>query len=229
MNTIIKQSNDWDVIFRNRPTDTIGYPAMQNPFDTLYLKGTNVLVEKKDTPRILITGTRDMSLYGKDCTQRIVNAISRNPQKPIIISGLAIGIDAVAHRAAIDTGLPTVAVVATGLDTVYPFVNTGLHDDIIKNGGSIITLFPEKTAPVAINFLTRNKLMATIADYIIVVESKTKGGSILTAKYGADIGCTVYAVPGRVGDVRSLGCNDLILNQYAEILPDFEVFSEPIF
>ena len=171
-----------------------------------------------------------MSPYGKNTTERIIQALSVNPLRPAIVSGLAYGIDACAHEAALQCGLPTIAVMATGLDTIYPRQHQNLAERIIKHPAScLLTPFPEGTAPMAFNFIKRNDIMALICDAVIVVEAKSKGGSLIVARYAYNNNIPVYAVPGRVDDIRSQGCNELIKNETAQIITDFDQLSKPSF
>lgn len=216
------ESKEGKNLFRNRDNAVreIQYP--NNP-PTFRFKGDLSALMDENRPRVAIIGTRDMSAQGKDYTIQIVSALAEWEHKPVIVSGLAFGIDAIAHRAALQAGLPTVAVVATGLDTVYPYRHTGLAEDITSSEGSgILTQFPDKTEPLAFNFLYRNRTLALLCDAVIVVESRSKGGAMVTAKLADDFDIPVYAVPGRPDDIRSRGCNELIHDKVAEPLFDFE-------
>ena len=214
---------EWNKVFRGREaivSDMAGAP--NNPSAVRFSGDLSALLDER-RPRIAVVGTRDMSPHGKEYTIQIVSALAEWKDKPVIISGLAFGIDATAHRAALQAGLPTVAVVATGLDTVYPYRHTGLAEDITSSEGSgILTQFPDKTAPMSFNFLYRNRTLALLCDAVIVVESKSKGGAMVAAKLANDYDIPVYAVPGRPDDIRSRGCNELIRNKVAEPLFDFE-------
>ena len=236
MQTIVKTTSPdtryptpWEDVFRWRNTDLLRRGDKSGrPIDEIHFEGRNILVEEVKRPRVLIVGTRDASPRGKQYTCQIVEALSRNPEKPIIISGLAIGIDSCAHEAALSYGLSTVAVLPTGLDTVYPHCNKGLAEKIVESGnGCLLSQFPEKTAPLPVNFLFRNATMAMLSDLVIVVESKEKGGAIVTARYSNDFGGQVLAVPGPVDEPRSKGCNWLIRQDYATILDDFSLLSDP--
>lgn len=224
------KSKEGKNLFRNRDKfveESIRYP--NNP-PTFRFKGDLSALMDENRPRVAIIGTRDMSAQGKEYTIQIVSALAEWTDKPVIISGLAFGIDAIAHRAALQAGLPTVAVVATGLDKVYPYCHTGLAEDITSSEGSgILTQFPDKTEPLAFNFLYRNRTLALLCDAVIVVESKTKGGAMVTGKLAFDWDIPVYAVPGRPDDIRSRGCNELIHNKVAEPLFDFEELKHSFF
>lgn len=209
----------WSVFFRHHPTEhVLKVDCSGQPIDEIRFDGdTSALMGNR--PRVLIVGTRDISPYGKAKTRRIVEALSKNPARPVVISGLALGVDTEAHLAALDNGMPTVAVLPTGLDTVYPQVNRELAKRITQTPGCcLMTQFPDETAPMAINFFSRNAVMATMADLVIVVESKPRGGAIVTARYAYDQGIPVLAIPGRVDDVRSQGCNALISTGIATML-----------
>ena len=151
-------------------------------------------------------------------------------EKPVIISGLAVGIDTYAHQAALECGLTTAAVMGTGLDRIYPYTNKNLAKKIVDSGkGCLLTPFPEQTEPLALNFITRNAVMATIADLVVVVESREKGGAIITARYANEHGTQTLAVPGPVDEPRSKGCNWLIRKGYASILDDFSMLENTMY
>ena len=217
------ESKEGRILFRNRDNavrELIQYP--NNP-PTFRFKGDLSALLDENRPRVAIIGTRDMSMQGKNYTIQIVSALAEWKNKPIIISGLSFGISAIAHRAALQAGLPTVAVMTTGLDKVYPSIHTGLAEDIASSEGSgLITQFPDQTAPTADNFQYINRTLALLCDAVIVVESKSKGGSMVTARLAYDNDIPVFAVPGRPDDIRSRGCNQLIRNKVAEPLFDFE-------
>ena len=166
---------------------------------------------------IAIIGTRDISPYGREWCGRIVEGLNNTNDKPLIVSGLAIGTDICAHRAALEHGLPTIAVMATGADSIYPLRHTDFAENIRHSPGSaLITDYPLGTAPLAIHFLRRNRIIAGLSRATILVESKLKGGGMMTAKLAFSYDRDVYALPGRVDDIRSQGCNQLISNKIAE-------------
>ena len=170
-------------------------------------------------PMVAVVGTRDLSSYGKEWCMRLVRALSDAPLQPCIVSGLALGADGIAHRTALECGLPTVGVMATGIDSTYPWQHVDLARDMaLTPGCALVTDYPLGTSPVALNFVRRNRIIAGLVRGVIVVESKTKGGSLMTAKYACEYNRDVYALPGRADDVRSAGCNSLIRQQMAEII-----------
>lgn len=172
---------------------------------------------KPGSVMVSVIGTRDISYYGKDVTTRLVDELANEDHGFTLVSGLAIGVDAVAHRAALNRGIKTIAVIPTGIDDVYPLRHRELAEEIIDKGGALISMYPPKTAPLAINFLIRNKIIAGLADTVFVTESKIKGGAMFTARLAYNYGRDVLAVPGRVDDIRSAGCNQLIKEGIAEM------------
>lgn len=166
---------------------------------------------------ISIVGTRDISLYGKECCERIVHSLSLAEEKPCIVSGLALGVDICAHMTALACGLETIAVSPVGVDDIYPRRHSVAADKICSRSGSaIITDFPPGTAPVAHNFLRRNRIIAGMSAATVLVESKLKGGGAMTARLASGYGRRVFCVPGRIDDIRSAACNALIAEQIAE-------------
>ena len=172
---------------------------------------------------IAVVGTRDLSPYGREWCERLVRAMAGTRNPPLIVSGLAYGADAVAHRSALENGLSTVGVMATGIDAVYPWRNMDIAEKIRTTPRcALVTDYPRGTEPVALNFMRRNRIIAGLTAATIVIESKTKGGSLITAKYANDYNRDVYALPGRADDIRSAGCNSLIHTHMAEIITDPE-------
>jgi len=170
-------------------------------------------------PMIAVVGTRDLSPYGRSWCQKLVGEMVRCEVQPCIVSGLAFGADAVAHRTALECGLPTIGVMATGIDRIYPYQHQELAVRMVGTPGcALVTDYPLGTAPVAWNFIRRNRIIAALARAVIVVESKSKGGSLMTAKYAVEYNRDVFAVPGRLDDVRSSGCNSLIREQMASLI-----------
>ena len=186
----------------------------------LYLNGTSSPAEIFSLrPMVAVVGTRDISPYGKAWCRKLVEALSRARVQPCIVSGLAYGADGIAHRTALDCGLPTLGIMATGIGQVYPWQHRELAADMVRTPGSgVLTDYPTGTAPVALNFVRRNRIIAGLARGVIVVESKSQGGSLMTAKYAVGYSREVYALPGRADDTRSAGCNSLIHTHMAEII-----------
>ena len=174
-------------------------------------------------PCVAVVGTRDISPYGRDWCRKLVLAMSEASVPPCIVSGLAFGADGIAHRTALEYGLPTIGVMATGIERIYPWQHTELAAQIVRTPASaVVTDYPSGSSPVALNFIRRNRIIAGLARATIVIESKTKGGSLITAKYACDYNRDVYALPGRADDLRSAGCNSLIHERMADIITDPE-------
>lgn len=168
---------------------------------------------------ISVVGTRDISPYGKEWTERIVGEISRAPSKPMIISGFAIGVDITAQLAALAFGLPTTGVLPVGIDDIYPQRHRIVAEKLLDTPGcALITDFPPGTGPVPFNFLRRNRIIAGASRATILTESKAKGGGTMTARLAAGYGRELFCLPGRIDDTRSEGCNLLIQEKLAEIL-----------
>lgn len=166
---------------------------------------------------VSIVGTRDMSLYGKEWCTRIVAALSRTAERPTIASGLALGVDITAHLAAMGFNLPTIAVLPTGIDDIYPRRHSVAAGKIVSSPYSaLVTDFPPGTGPRACTFLRRNRIIAGLGTATVLIESKAKGGGMITSRMAFDYGREVYALPGRVDDIRSAGCNVLIAEKIAE-------------
>lgn len=200
------------------------YPKrLLNCYDSpelLYYKGSADL----NASRIIaIVGTRNHTEYGKQVTEKLIKELE--DQHVIVISGLAYGIDAIAHKAALKNNLPTVGVLAHGLDQIYPSQHAGLAKDMIKDGG-LLTEFRSKTNPDKHNFPTRNRIVAGISDATIVVETGIKGGSMITAELANGYNKDVFAFPGKVTDSKSAGCNYLIKNNKAVLLTDAQELIE---
>lgn len=165
---------------------------------------------------IAIIGTRNKTDYGKQLTENLIKDLAA--AHVTIVSGLAFGVDAAAHKAAIKNQLPTIGVLAHGLDTIYPAEHTTLAKDIIKAGGGLLTEYGQKTKPDKHNFPTRNRIVAGMCDATVVIETDIKGGSMITASLAGAYKRDVFAFPGRVGDSKSAGCNYLIQHQKAQLI-----------
>ena len=184
----------------------------------LYIR-SRTPVEELFRPRreISIVGTRDISLYGKEWCEKTVKALSQTAEHPRIISGLALGTDICAHKAAVENGLETIAVMATGPEDIYPYRHREFAIKICETPGcALITDYPPGTAPLAIHFLRRNRIIAGLSEALLLIESKIKGGGMMTSRLAFSYNRDVYALPGRIDDIRSQGCNWLIRSKIAE-------------
>lgn len=195
------------------------YPQrLLNCYDSptlLYYKGEADLNASKI---IAVIGTRNHTEYGKQVTEKLVRDLAT--ENVIIVSGLAFGIDAIAHKTAIKNNLPTVGILAHGLDQIYPSEHSGLAKDMIRHSGALLTEFRNKTKPDKHNFPTRNRIVAGMSDATIVIETGIKGGSMITAELANGYNKDVFALPGRTSDIKSAGCNYLIKNNKAILLTD---------
>lgn len=193
-----------------------GYPGrLLNCYDAptlLYFKGAANLNSSKI---IAIIGTRSQTDYGKEMTYRIIEDLAA--YHVLIISGLAYGIDTLAHKAAIKNKLATVGVLAHGLDRIYPSSNKSLAREMMGNGG-LLTDFKSGTQPDKQNFPKRNRIVAGMADAILVIETQINGGSMITAELANSYNKDVFALPGRSTDPKSEGCNYLIRNNKAALI-----------
>ena len=184
----------------------------------LYAKG-NVDVNPKHV--VSVVGTRMPSERGKDwCRQMVLDLAAQVPDLTIV-SGLAYGIDVVAHKAAMESGISTIIVPAHGLDRIYPSVHRNVAVQALDKGG-ILTEYTTGTEPERHNFVARNRIIAGVADAVVVVESKAKGGSLITAQMAQDYNRDVFALPGRFNDANSEGCNTLIKMQRAQLVTSAE-------
>lgn len=173
-----------------------------------------------NTRRIVsVVGTRDASEYGRRATTQLIGELAQRGL--IIISGLALGIDAAAHKAAMDNRIPTVAVLGHGLSVIYPSENRSIAKAMVKEGG-LLTAFRHDVGPQRFRFPDRNRLIAGLCDAVIVAETAREGGSMLTVKYAMAYGKKIFAVPGRLTDHRSAGCNWLIRQGIAQLLTSGE-------
>jgi len=197
------------------------YPArLSNCVDApllLFYKGNANL----DATRIVaIVGTRKNTDYGHKLTEELVEGL-KTLDNVLVVSGLAFGIDAIAHKKCVQLGLPTVGVLGHGLDRIYPYTNKALADQMIENGG-IMAEFPSLTLPDRNNFPMRNRIVAGLSDITVVVESHVTGGALITAQMASGYNREVAAFPGRVNDSRSAGCNELIRRNIAAMITKAE-------
>ena len=186
---------------------------ISNPPLKLYYKGNLDLL--KDERLIAVVGTRNPSSYGKLCCEYMVKKMSR--ANITIVSGFAKGIDSIAHKTSLLAGGKTIAVIASGLDIVYPASNLSLYREI-EEKGLILSEYEAGVKPFKFNFPQRNRIIAGLSKGTIVVESKDRGGSLITADLALEFNRDVYAVPGDVFSEYSKGCNNLIRDSKAKSL-----------
>ncbi|PHI08433.1 DNA-processing protein DprA [Fusobacterium polymorphum] len=186
---------------------------ISNPPLKLYYKGNLDLL--KDERLIAVVGTRNPSSYGKLCCEYMVKKMTS--ANITIVSGFAKGIDSIAHKTSLLTGGKTIAVIASGLDIIYPASNLSLYREI-EEKGLILSEYEAGVKPFKFNFPQRNRIIAGLSKGIIVVESKDRGGSLITADLALEFNRDVYAVPGDVFSEYSKGCNNLIRDSKAKSL-----------
>jgi DNA processing protein len=172
---------------------------------------------------VAVIGTRNNSAYGKQLTQKLVNELAA--YEVLVVSGLAFGIDAIAHKAALENSLQTVGVLAHGLESLYPSEHTNLAKDMIKQGGLLTEFYSDITAEKH-HFPIRNRIVAGMSDAVVVVETGKKGGSMITAELANGYNRDVFAFPGKVTDAKSAGCNTLIKNNKAVLLTETQELAE---
>ncbi len=165
----------------------------------------------RDLEAIAVVGTRNCSSYGYDMCDKVVRALAGSSRSPLIVSGLALGIDGIAHRAALEAGGTTVGVMATGIESVYPSRHEELARRIVQTPGcALVTDYPPGTQPLAIHFLRRNRIIAGLSRATILAESRIRGGGMMTARLAASYDREVFAIPGNIDCAQSQGCNLLI-------------------
>ena len=174
---------------------------------------------------VSIVGTRHASEYGKSVCENFVADLAKFIPGTLVVSGLAYGIDVCAHRAALKAGLPTVGVLAHGLDRIYPTAHRSTAKSMIENGG-LLTEFMSGTNPFPQNFVQRNRIVAGMADATVVIESASKGGSLITASLATGYDRDCFAFPGRINDQYSQGCNELVSRNRAALITSAYDFVE---
>lgn len=203
-----------DEDYPQRLTQCIDAPLL------LYARGNTGFNHQKT---ISVIGTRNATRYGEDFCKEFIEELSGRLPDIQIISGLAYGIDICAHRAALKHNLSTVAVLAHGLDRIYPQIHRQTAVEMLQNG-ALLTEFPGGTNPDKHNFVKRNRIVAGMADAVVVIESGKKGGSLTTADIANSYYREVFALPGRIHDKMSVGCNRLISDNKAILLQSIDGF-----
>jgi DNA processing protein len=206
------EKNEIEVIFYTDPRYPKRLKMCNDSPLLLYSKGNADLNNQKV---ISIVGTRNATEYGKHMCKQLVEELQ--PYDPLIVSGLAYGIDVCAHKECVRNGVTTIGVLAHGLDRIYPHQNKSTADKMLENGG-LLTEYPSGTIPDRENFPQRNRIVAGMADATIVVEASIRGGALITAEIANSYNRDVFSFPGRIGDEFSEGCNFLISHHKASLL-----------
>lgn len=190
----------------------------------LFFSSGNVRLDAEKV--ISVVGTRNATEYGRQLCDELIRDLSARGHDLLVISGLAYGIDIQAHKSALKYQVPTAAVLGHGLDRLYPAAHAKVAQNMLGTGG-LVTDFPSQTKIDPSNFLRRNRIIAGLADAVVVAESGEKGGALVTADIAASYDRDVFVFPGRVGDLYSKGCNRLIKNNLAALIEsaaDLEYF-----
>lgn len=182
----------------------------------IYIKGNKEILNDK---AVAMVGCRNCTKYGKEVALKLSYQIAK--KGITIISGLAVGIDAYSHIGCIKAKGKTIAVVGNGLDNIYPYENKKIADEIIENGGAIISEYIIGSKPAKLNFPARNRIISGLSDRLIVVEARKKSGTLITVDFALEQGKDIYVVPGNINSICSEGTNDLI-KQGANILTSVE-------
>ena len=186
----------------------------------LYYKGQADLNQERI---VSLVGTRRMTTYGQDLIRRFIADLRQQCPEVLIVSGLAYGVDICAHREALAHGYPTVGVLAHGLDQIYPYRHRETAAEMVNHGG-LLTEFMTQTNADKPNFVRRNRIVAGMADSVVLVESAAKGGGLITAEIAQSYARAVFAFPGNVGQMYSEGCNNLIRDNGAGLISNADDF-----
>jgi len=188
-----------------------GYPAvlrdLSSPPKELFYLGAEPSTWLTK-PRVAIVGSRGVSPYGQQVTARLSRELAEHGV--VVISGLALGVDGIAHQACLEAGGTTVAVIANGLDKIYPASHTQLAQRILEAGGTILSEYPVGTPSFKTNFIARNRIVAGLSQGVLITEATEKSGTLHTARFALEQGIEVLAVPGNITSPNSVGANNLI-------------------
>lgn len=207
----VQASMQWSALEGNAilTVDSAQYPPLLKQSPTapalLFVKGN---LDILSDPQLAVVGSRNPSQGGQENAFQFAKHLSRSGL--LVTSGLALGIDTESHKGALAAGAPTIAVVATGLDRIYPARNRALAEDMLKKGGAIISEFPLGTSPKAAHFPQRNRVIAGLGLGTLVVEAALHSGSLITARQAQEAGREVFAIPGSIHNLMSKGCHALI-------------------
>jgi len=191
------QDNAYPYLLRDIPT----------PPQELFYRGANP-AEWLDKPRVAIVGSRAVSAYGRQVTAQLATELAE--RGVVIISGLALGVDGIAHQACLDAGGTTVAVLANGLDKIYPASHTQLGRRILEQGGTIMSEYAAGMPGFKYNFIARNRIVAGLSQALLITEATEKSGTLHTARFALEQGRDVLVVPGNITSPSSVGANNLI-------------------
>lgn len=203
----------------------LAYPEVlrniPSPPKELYVQGP--LSELLGHPRLAVVGSRKVTAYGHGVTQKLSAASAQ--AGIVIVSGLALGVDSIAHQAALDNGGSTIAVLPCGLDKPYPAQHRQLAATILKKGGAIVSEYPDGTPPLRQHFIARNRLVSGLADGVLITEAAERSGTLHTANFALNQARTVMAVPGNITSPYSVGTNNLIKSGALPVTSPDDIFS----
>ncbi len=205
------KKNNYQIIFQ---TDDQYPKRLLNCYDAPVVLYFNGHCDLNASKIISIVGTRNNTDYGKQVVEQFIAELPH--ENMIIISGLAYGIDAIAHKTALKNKIQTIGVLAHGLDRIYPLQHRNLSKEMLADGG-LLTEFRKGVLPDKHNFPKRNRIVAGMADATLVIETATKGGSMITADLASTYNRELFALPGRIMDTKSSGCNQLIKENKANL------------
>lgn len=175
-------------------------------------------------PTVAIVGTRKPTRYGKEVTARLASELAQSGI--VIVSGLALGIDAIAHRSALEAGGTTLAVLGNGLPDVYPSANRSLGETILAHGGAILSEYEPGTSARPYQFLERNRLVSGLSDAVLITEAAARSGTLNTAMHALEQGKDVFVVPGNITSPMSSGCNNLLKNGATPITEAADIIAQ---
>lgn len=194
---------------------TKGIQSIANIPKRLWLYG-NLPVQR--IPTVAIVGTRRPTPYGKEVTYKLSYDLAR--QGVVIVSGLALGVDGIAHQAALDAGGATIAVIPTPLESIHPKTHRDLAERIVTSGGALISEYDALDRVFKVNFVARNRIVAALSDGVLITEAAARSGTLTTAHAALEQGKTVMVVPGPITSPLSIGCHNL-LKQGAALVTDY--------
>jgi DNA processing protein len=208
MSTVLKQFlHNIKVLTLDEPLFPEVVREIPDPPKQLYIVGDSFF-ELLKKPRITVIGSRKASSYGRMVTSQLALELAR--AGVVIVSGLAIGIDTLAHKAALEAHTPTIAVLPCGFDRIYPASHENIARQILEQGGALVTEYPPGTPVQKWNFLARNRIASALADGVLITEAAARSGTLSTARHALDQGREVLAVPGNITSPTSAGTNNLL-------------------
>lgn len=210
--TISKNDHDYPETFRH----------LHTPPEKIHTRGNIELLTAEK--RVGIVGSRKVSAYGRAVTSKLASELSL--RGVVIVSGLALGVDSLAHRTTVAVNKPTIAVLPAGIDMVYPSTHHGLADQILKTNGLLISEYGPGTPALKHQFIERNRLISALSSILVITEAAEQSGSLHTARFALELGVSVMAVPGQITSPLSSGTNRLIQNGAVPVLSSDDILSE---